>query len=137
MDRLANKLASHDRKLQALELRKAGVSFQAIADALGYRSASGAFAAVKAALNATLREPASELRELELARLDALLLPFWRRAQGGDDKAVDRCLRIMERRARLLGLDAPTNTKVELSLEDIGRDIDRIEAAVKAKEEGL
>lgn len=134
MERLSNKVASHERKLQALELRKAGVSFQAIADALGYRSASGAFAAVKAALKTTLREPANELRELELARLDALLLPLWRRAQGGDDKAVDRCLRIMERRARLLGLDAPTNTKVELTLEDIDREIDRLEAELKAKE---
>jgi hypothetical protein len=107
MERLANKLASHDRKLQALELRKAAVSYQQIADQLGYRSASGAFNAVKAALKATLREPANELRDLEVARLDAMLLPLWRRVQSGDEKAVDRVLRIMERRARLLGLDAP------------------------------
>jgi hypothetical protein len=107
MERLANKLASHDRKLQALELRKAAATYQQIADQLGYRSASGAFNAVKAALKATLREPADELRELELARLDAMLLPLWRRVPSGDEKAVDRVLRIMERRARLLGLDAP------------------------------
>jgi hypothetical protein len=107
MERLANKLASHDRKLQALELRKAAVSYQQIADQLGYRSASGAFNAVKAALKATLREPANELRDLEVARLDAMLLVLWRRVQSGDEKAVDRVLRIMERRARLLGLDAP------------------------------
>ena len=108
MERLANKLASHDRKLQALELRKAAATYQQIADQLGYRSASGAFNAVKAALKATLREPADELRELEAARLDAMLLPLWRRVQSGDERAVDRVLRIMERRARLLGLDAPT-----------------------------
>jgi hypothetical protein len=108
MDRLTNKVASHERKLRALELRKAAVPYQQIADELGYRSASGAFNAVKAALKATLREPAEELRELELARLDAMLLPLWRRVQRGDEKAIDRALRIMERRARLLGLDAPT-----------------------------
>ena len=108
MDRLSNKVASHERKLRALELRKAAVPYQQIADELGYRSASGAFNAVKAALKATLREPAEELRELELARLDAMLLPLWRRIQRGDEKAIDRALRIMERRARLLGLDAPT-----------------------------
>jgi hypothetical protein len=112
MERLANKLASHDRKLQALELRKAAVSYQQIADQLGYRSASGAFNAVKAALKATLREPANELRDLEVARLDAMLLPLWRRVQSGDEKAVDRVLRIMERRARLLGLDAPTRGEI-------------------------
>jgi hypothetical protein len=134
MDRLASRVASHERKLQALELRKAGVPFQAIADKLGYRSASGAFAAVKAALRDTLREPADALRELELARLDAMLLGLWRRAQSGDDKAVDRCLRIAERRARLLGLDAPANTKVELTLEDIDREIERLEGELKVKE---
>jgi hypothetical protein len=106
--RLANQLASHDRKLQALELRKAGATYQAIADQLGYRSVSGAHKAVTAALKATLREPADQLRELELTRLDAMLLPLWRRVQSGDEKAVDRALRIMERRARLLGLDAPS-----------------------------
>jgi hypothetical protein len=112
MERLANQIASHERKLQALELRKAGATFQQIADQLGYRSASGAFNAVKAALKATLREPADELRELELTRLDAMLLPLWRRVQSGDEKAVDRVLRIMERRARLLGLDAPTRGEI-------------------------
>jgi hypothetical protein len=48
------------------------------------------------------------VRELELTRLDAMLLPLWRRVQAGEEKAIDRALRIMERRARLLGLDAPT-----------------------------
>ena len=105
MKRLSAKLASHERKLQALELRKAGASFQAIADRLGYRSASGAYAAVKAALRDTLREPAQELRELELARLDSALLAIWRRVQDGDDKAIDRLLGIMKRRSELLGLD--------------------------------
>jgi hypothetical protein len=106
--RLANQIASHDRKLQALELRKAGATFQMIADQLGYRSPSGAHKAVVSALRATLREPAEELRELELTRLDAMLLSLWRRVQAGEERAIDRALRIMERRARLLGLDAPT-----------------------------
>ncbi len=105
MERLANKIASHERKLQALELRKAGVSYQVIAEQLGYSGASGAFAAVKAALRDTLREPAQELRELELSRLDAALLAVWRRVQAGDEKAIDRMLAIMKRRSELLGLD--------------------------------
>jgi hypothetical protein len=110
--RLANQIASHDRKLQALELRKAGATFQAIADKLGYRGPSGAHKAVVSALRATLREPAEELRELELMRLDAMLLGLWRRAQAGEEKAVDRVLRIAERRARLLGLDAPARSEL-------------------------
>ena len=41
-----------------------------------------------------------------------MLLPLGRRVQTGDEKAVDRALRIMERRARLLGLDAPASVEV-------------------------
>ena len=129
MKRLSAKLASHERKLQALELRKAGASYAAIAEQLGYRSASGAFAAVRAALRDTLREPAQEVRELELARLDAAQLALWRRVQSGEEKAIDRLLGIMKRRAELLGLDhrprseprveQTTGTQRELSAREI------------------
>ena len=108
MRSLTRQVRAHERHLQALELRKAGVTYEVIAGQLGYATASGARKAVVSALKATLREPAAELRELELARLDAMLLPLWRPVQAGDEKAVDRALRIMERRARLLGLDRKT-----------------------------
>ena len=108
MRSLTRQVRAHERHLQALELRKAGVTYEVIAGQLGYANASGARKAVLSALKATLREPAAELRELELARLDAMLLPLWRRVQAGDEKAIDRALRIMERRARLLGLDRKT-----------------------------
>jgi hypothetical protein len=122
MKRLSAKIASHERKLQALELRKAGASYQAIAEQLGYSGASGAFAAVKAALRDTLREPAQELRELELARLDAALLALWRRVQDGDEKAIDRMLAIMKRRSELLGLDRkPRPEPVEGEPAVVGR----------------
>ena len=108
MRSLTRQVRAHERHLQALELRKAGVTYEVIAGQLGYANASGARKAVVSALKATLREPAAELRELELARLDAMLLPLWRPVQAGDEKAIDRALRIMERRARLLGLDRKT-----------------------------
>ena len=108
MRSLTRQVRAHERHLQALELRKAGVTYEVIAGQLGYANASGARKAVVSALKATLREPAAELRELELARLDAMLLPLWRPVQAGDETAVARALRIMERRARLLGLDRKT-----------------------------
>ena len=112
MDSLTRRINAHDRHLKALELRKAGATYRAIAEQLGYAQPRGAHKAVSSALKATLREPAEELRTLELERLDAMALALWRRAQAGDEKAVDRCLRIMERRARLLGLDAAAKTEV-------------------------
>ena len=48
------------------------------------------------------------LRVLEEYRLDALLMVLWPQVMGGDQGAVDRVLRVMQRRAALRGLDAPT-----------------------------
>jgi len=133
MDSQTGRVKAHDRHLQALELRKAGATYQAIAHQLGYASPRGAHKAVASALKATLREPADALRELELARLDCALLAIWRRVQSGDDKAIDRLVRIMERRAKLLGLDEPPRSKVTLTLDDIDREIARLEAEIKAQ----
>jgi hypothetical protein len=84
------RLKAHSRHLQALELRKAGATYQAIADQLGYANAQGAHKAVASALKATLREAAEDVRELELTRLDTMLLGLWWRVQAVDEKAVDR-----------------------------------------------
>lgn len=118
MNSQTNRIKAHDRHLAALELRKAGATYQAIAEQLDYVDASGARKAVDSALKATLREPAEEVRELELTRLDAALLAIWRRIQQGDDRAIDRFLGISKRRMELLGLAAPT--KVALSGPDGG-----------------
>lgn len=99
-----------DRRLQALEMRKGGGSYRAIARQLGISEAQ-AYRDVARGLKdiAELQAAVSEdVRTLEIERLDALLLPMYQQARQGNQGAVDRVLRIMERRARLLGLDAPT-----------------------------
>jgi len=102
------RLAARDRWLAALELRKRGLTFEAIAQELGYATPASAYNAVMAALKEANREPVEEMRELEAARLDQLQERLSDKA--GPDKdgvgIVDRLLRIMERRAKLLGLDA-------------------------------
>jgi hypothetical protein len=47
------------------------------------------------------------LRGLELERLDALHAACWPAALAGHLRSIDTVLRIMRRRAALLGLDAP------------------------------
>ncbi|MFW6344772.1 MAG: hypothetical protein ACOC0M_00350, partial [Halomonas sp.] len=44
----------------------------------------------------------------ELDRLDRLLLGLWPKATAGSVAHVDRAIKVMERRAKLTGLDAPT-----------------------------
>ena len=98
-----------ERRARALQLRKEGANFDQIAEELGM-SRSAAHKTVQRAIAelATLAETeVAEIRALESARLDELQHAVWPQAVAGDLPALDRVIRIMERRARLLGLDAP------------------------------
>lgn len=108
-----------ERRADALELRRAGASYTDIALSLrakyGSRlpqrySRTHAYLDVKAELKFQaehMGELREEVRALELQRLDTMFLGIWPRAEGGSETAIDRCLKIMQRRAFLMGLDAP------------------------------
>ena len=109
------------RRLQALELRKAGASYQQIGERLGISNGQ-AFQDVKremAKIAEQATELATEVRQMELERLDAMHLGLWPEARKGHLGAVDRVLRIMERRASLLGLDAPKQQDIRLETLDV------------------
>jgi len=106
------------KERESLILRQQGYTFDVIASRLGYKGESGAREAFRRALLRTLQEPAFEVRELELNRLDALHTVAWDLAMVGDLNAVDRVLKIQERRARLLGLDAPRQAQIEVTTYD-------------------
>lgn len=100
--------AAKVKAAKALELRMEGKTFAAIAEEAGYNSPQAAFDAVRRSLAAITAEPAQELVRLELERLDVLWGIQYLNAQAGDVQAMAACMKIMERRAKLLGLDAPT-----------------------------
>jgi len=60
-------------------------------------------------------EDASAVLTLELNRLDVMFEAMYKQARKGNQGAIDRVLRIMERRAKLLGLDAPQRHDVAAS----------------------
>lgn len=107
------------RRREALAMRQRGKSYQEIADALGYSSRSAASTDINKMIKELPQENAHHLRKIEVERMDQLLDAMWDKAMKGDGWAVDRCLKIMERRAKLLGLDAPIVTKVEMVTEDV------------------
>ncbi|WP_461152340.1 hypothetical protein [Saccharopolyspora tripterygii] len=98
-------VANTQRRERALQLRLSGATFQQIADELGYTDKTAAYKSIRHALDRIGREEAQELFDLDLARLDRLLMAVWPQAMKGDLFAVDRALKIMERRARMVGYD--------------------------------
>ena len=64
-----------------------------------------------ASLDAIKAERAERLRDLEVERCERLVLGLWTNATRGDDKSVHAVLRVMERKAKLLGIDAPTQVE--------------------------
>ena len=56
--------------------------------------------------------------QIEARRLDKALNAIWDSVLAGDAQAIDRMIKIMERRSKLLGLDAPA--RKELSGPDGG-----------------
>lgn len=107
-----------ERQAQALALRRDGYTFAMIALEVGFSHPSGAYKAVETALDRTVREPAEALRELELCRLDSYLDALSPKIKQGEPRSMGVALKISERRARLLGLDAPAKYQVtEVTIE--------------------
>lgn len=107
-------IALTEKRAEALEYRKQGYSYSQIGESMGF-SAQYAHELVDGALKAMIREPAESIIAMELARLDDMMTAVYGPATKGELMAVDRVVKLGERRAKILGLDAPE--KAELSGE--------------------
>jgi hypothetical protein len=100
------RLTAHDRAIRnqkALDLHLAGASYRTISEQLNI-SLGTAHTAVKEALASRVSAVGSEMVDVELARLDAMLMGLWPDASKGNVNAVDRVLKIGERRTQLLAI---------------------------------
>jgi len=100
-------LKAHEKQSAALALALSGADYQTIADKVGYNSRQAAWKAVKSALDKSIRHAADEVRVMQIARLDKMLVSIWASVERGNLSAIDRAIRLEERRAKLLGLDMP------------------------------
>ena len=127
MSKLRTRQTRAERRLQALELRKAGRSYAEIARLLK-STASTVAKWVREEMERAEEKTlglVEDVRALELERLDALLAGVWDEAKEGKTRSVSAALSILERRSKLLGLDAPTQTQVGVaSFVDLARAIE-------------
>lgn len=103
---------------KALDLRISGNSWATVANQLGYKDESGARHAATRLLDRTDHELADEFRSIEGARLQKLLSAYWQKALDGDLDSAVYCLRVIDRRAKLFGLDMPVRVAVQGVVSD-------------------
>ncbi len=115
-----------EKEAQVVALRREGMTWDTIAQAVGYADPSGAHAAYMRASARIVKEDIDAIRDMETERLDMLQGAYWRQAMMGDVPAGMQVLRIMERRAKLLGIDQPIRQQVEV----ISYDADGIDSEV-------
>ncbi len=105
-------LEFREKQAIALDMRRKGFLLREIGAALGIDNQGTVTKLIQKAMREVVREPAEELVQMELDRLDSMFVKAYERAADHEKplnkEAVDTCLRIMERRARLLGIDKPT-----------------------------
>jgi hypothetical protein len=128
------------KEAKVLELRRAGFTFQRIAEEVGYATPSGAQRALERIMTRNLPQAPEEFRWQELDRLDRMQVALWPRAMKGDDRAIGTIIRLMERRARLVGIDAPQRIQAEVvnydGTRDIDGDIERIVNLIRGVDSG-
>ncbi len=108
-----------ERTAKAFELRKQGYSLREIAAHLGvsHETIRKDITEMSQQFIEESRDIHASMLALELSRLDDMQRSVWIMAKTGDVKAIETVIKIMERRAKMLGFDAAQTTRsVQLSI---------------------
>lgn len=114
---VASELGMLERRAQVVDLAKTGKSYRAIAGELGISSTSVVARDIAAWAAETKPSPeqTEELRKLQNEQIDSLAEKLWARLETDDYLAVtDRLVKLMDRKARLMGLDLERNVQVNV-----------------------
>lgn len=140
------KVVTAQLEARAVDLRAAGKPYTEIAAELGVAEAT----AVDLVERALIRirkgtdSRADKARALDLVRIERMIAAIWGRATGAasadedggydpsQDKAVERVTKLLERRAKMLGLDAPTKVENIVQMPPVREFLDRVTAALQA-----
>jgi len=148
-----------DRDAQAARMKALGYTLPEICEALELGpDTRRAGAAIRRALTNMVRFAQDEMRVMELMSLEELEAQAWRTLRNAhvivsnghivhdetgmplqDDRyileMIDRVVRIKERRAKMMGLDAPSRAEV-ISIDSIDSEIAKLEAEIERAKPG-
>jgi len=114
-----NRALAGRRRVRALQLVSEGRTYQ-VADELGYANKGTVHHLVQQELGAQLVESVAELRQTEVARLNALQVVLWDRAMSGDLPAAKVIVGIIMARCRVLGLLSTTSPEAKRASSSCG-----------------
>lgn len=122
------------------ELRLTGMTHRAISDALAQRNPPiimdhttvGKW--ISSDLDQRVQPARDHVRQVELDRLDHYLVKLDAGVEAGDEKAINTALRVGERRAKLLGIDAPIQVDALVGVTTAGSELQELLAAAKQRE---
>lgn len=107
-----------EREREAIVLRRAGLSYDEVAQRLGFRDRSGAKKAVERGLSRWMRDADEELRAIMLDRAERVVARLWPSIDCDDPdlKAIDAFLRVTDLEARLSGAYAPRRQQLDVAV---------------------
>jgi len=114
---MADQMIVSERQRLIMRYRRQGMTVSEIAESLDttHSQVSNALESAYRALHA--EDEATIARQVDLERLDELHSAYWSAAKEGDIKAADFILKTMDRRAKMLGIDAPIQTQTDGMLQ--------------------
>lgn len=124
---------------RAMQMKISGADWPEIAAEIGYGTAEAASRDVHAALEEALLNneqfSTEVIRMIQLKRLDTIYQGLEPGIIRGNSKSGDVAVKVIDRIARLTGADAPlkTQTKVEVTVQDITNEIERTKREIESK----
>jgi hypothetical protein len=129
-------IAVRERDLKCVDLRKAGATWQSIADTLGYAGPGHAYEQFMIVMKDYPREDVETAREIISDRYEAMIRALWPKVLKGDVWAIDRVTRISEAQAKLLGVNRPEKLELSVGGTELDAALRELEAEMKARAGG-
>lgn len=109
-----------NRDLECVQMRLKSYDWDTIVEKLGYASRGHAHDRFIAMIKEYPREDVETMRDQEIDRLDVVANELMKEIEAGNNvvRAAEVLIKLMERRARLLGLDKPERKEINVVTED-------------------
>lgn len=130
-----------DEQVACYDLRLTGMTMRAIAHTLQTQdppikiSTATVERRINSQIAAKVQPAAAALRAIELDRLDLYLTKLNPKIETGDEKSIATALRVGQRRAHLMGLDAPVQVEAVIELSEAEHSLHDLLQAAQERED--